>query len=243
MGRLLTLLILQLGLLHCSLASAQSTVINYDWRGWYNPAGHSLDNSSYVVGDSRGPSCTPGSGFCFDDYRSYFVFDLGAVTQPIASGKLALYVPDATRPGYSSADPSENFELHDVNTSLSFLNSLTLGSGGVAAWNDLGTGVVYGNRSMTAADMGSIVEVNLNSSAVAAMNAIMQAPTQTHWFAMGGSLTTLDDLPNDEWTFGHTTEFSLYVSELRLTLVPEPSSSLLLVMAGGGLLGCTLRRR
>jgi len=162
-----------------SPVSAQSIVIRYEWRGWYNPAGRTLSNSSYFVGDERGPTCTPGSGFCFNDYRDYFVFDLAGISPPIASGKLALYVPDATVPGYRSADPSENFELHDVVTPL---NSFILGTGGVAAWNDLGTGVVYGSRSMTAADMGNIVEVELNSSAVAAMNAFIQAPLPTHFF-------------------------------------------------------------
>jgi hypothetical protein len=220
------------GLLYCPSVSAQSKVIDHEWRGWYNPAGRTLSNSSYNVGDDRGPGCA--SGFCFNDYRDYFVFDLAGISPPIASGKLALYVPDATLPGYKSPDPSENFELHDVATPV---NSFILGTGGVAAWNDLGTGVVYGSRFMTAADMGNIVEVELNPSAIAAMNAAIQASTPTHFFAIGGSLTTLDDMANDEWTFGGTNSFSLYVSELRLTLVPEPSALLLLGLGSISLLG------
>ena len=50
-------------------------------------------------------------------------------------------------------------------------------------------------------------------------------------------MTTLDDIANDEWTFGGTTEFSLYVSELRLTLVPEPSTPILLGIGAISLLG------
>ena len=69
------------------------------------------------------------------------------------------------------------------------------------------------------------------------MNAAIQAQTQTHYFAIGGSLTTLDDTANDEWTFGGTTEFRLYVSELRLTLVPEPSTLILLAIGAISLIG------
>ena len=106
--------------------------------------------------------------------------------QPIASAKLALSVP-AT--GYISADPSENYELHDVTTSL---GNLLNGTGGVAAHTDLGTGVVYGSRMMTAADSGNVVEIELNSSAIAALNAAIGL------FGIGGSITTLDNLSNVE---------------------------------------------
>jgi hypothetical protein len=74
---------------------------------------------------------------------------------------------------------------------------------------------------MTAADMGSVVEITLNSSAIAAMNA-------THGlFGLGGSVTTLDALANNEVVFAWTNS-GTELTELRLTLVPEPSALMLL---------------
>src|SRR5947207_11973228 len=94
--------------INCPLATAQTVTISHTDRGWYNNTGfHNPSNPNYVVGG---------------DYNNFFVFDLSGVTQPIASAKLALYVPSALAgPGYSSPDPSENYELHDVTTSIATL--------------------------------------------------------------------------------------------------------------------------
>ena len=157
----------------------------------------------------------------FFEHRNFFVFDLAGVTQPISSATLNLYVPSATENGYVSADPSENYELHDVVTSLS---ALIAGTGGKPAYNDLGGGVVYGSRTMTAADMGTTVEINLNAAAIAALNA-------SHGLlAIGGSITSLDSLSNTEYTFGNT-GLVTDISQLRLTLVPEPTSAALVAFA------------
>jgi hypothetical protein len=207
----LTLLIL---LLVCQVACTQTLNISTIDRGWYDATGfHDPNNLDYVVGDIRAscPSCT-------DDNRNFFVFDLSGVSQPIASAKLALQASNVF-----TADPSETYELHDVTTLITSLRNRT---GGVAAWTDLGSGVVFGSRSMTEADIFTVVEIPLNLSAIAAMNS-------THGlFAMGGSITTLDSLSNSEFAFGRT---SSSTTELRLTLVPEPSILFLLAIGGIGL--------
>jgi hypothetical protein len=100
---------------------------------------HQPETHNYFVGDRFGVG---------RDFRNFFVFDLAGVTQPIASAKLALFVPILPEPGYESPDPSENYELHDVVTPFA---TLLDGTGGVAAHADLGSGVVYGSRTMTAA--------------------------------------------------------------------------------------------
>ena len=205
-------------LLLSPLVSAQTVVISSTGSGWYNEAGF-RGELNYVVGDLKG-SCE----LCGRDYRNYFVFDLSSVVTPIASAKLTLSVPNLPPPngvGYSSPDPSENYELHDVVTPLA---SLLNGSGGVAAHADLGSGIVYGSRTMTAADIGKIVEIELNTAGVAALN------SASGQIGIGGSLTTLDGLVSDEYTFafsGSTTD----IRELRLTLVPEPSSFLVCLAA------------
>jgi hypothetical protein len=208
---------------YCPFVSAQTVTINYSDRGWYTPDGnHTPSNVNYTVADFY----IDGSGSLAS--HNFFVFNLASVTKPIASAKLALYVPGGTEPGYSSPDPSENYELHDVATPIA---TLVAGTGGVATWDDLGSGVVYGSRTMTAADMGNVVEITLNSSAVAAMNA-------THGLlGFGGSITTLDSLPGTyEQLFGYT-QVSTYVTQLRLTLVPEPPTLLLLGIGAISLVG------
>jgi large repetitive protein len=221
---LITLLIVSLA---SSWASAETVVINYADRGWYDPTGfHDTDILNYGVGDVRGPGCDS----CRDDIRNFLVFDLSGVAHPIASAKLALFVPgplSIAPPGYKSFDPSENYELHNVTTSIA---SLVAGTGGVAAHADLGDGVVYGSRTMTAADNGREVEITLNSNAIAALDAA------TGLIAIGGSLTTLDGLANDEYTFAWTS-LGTETTQLRLTLVPEPATLMLLGIGAISLLG------
>jgi large repetitive protein len=215
------------------LALGQQVTISYTDRGWYNELGtHYPYNKNYVVGDNR----TNSFGSCCNDYRNFFVFDLAGVSQPIQLAKLALYVPDVNPddpimgPGYNSVDASENYELYNVETPIDELVAAEAGQ--LAIYADLSSGSVYGSRTMTAADIGSVVEITLTSSAISDMNA-------THaLFAFGGSLTTLDFTRNLEFTFGNT-NLDSYVTELRLTLVPEPSTLLLLAIGTIGLLAVT----
>lgn len=206
------------------VAFAETIVINYSDRGWYRTTGfHSPSNQNYISGDYRGI-------FEDSDYRNFFVFDLSGVLLPIESAKLALFLPAGqSTPGYQSADQSENYELHDVVTPIF---TLLNGTGGVAAHTDLGSGTIYGSRTITAADQGSVVEIALNSSAIAALN------SSDGLFGIGGSVTTLDEIANNEVVFSFASD-APFVSQLRLTLVPEPSSGLLCLI---GIVATQLRR-
>src|SRR4051794_3996091 len=96
-GKLIGLLTV---ILACPLVSAQTVVINYTDRGWYQQEGRREGITNYFVGDNG------------IEYRNFFVFNLSSVTQPIASATLELFVPAAgSAQGYVSADPSENYEL------------------------------------------------------------------------------------------------------------------------------------
>jgi len=209
---------------NCPLARAQTVVIPHTDRGQYSDTGlHNPSNPNYVVGDTS-----------FSVNRNFFVFDLSGVTQPIASAKLALFVPSSLAgPGYNSPDPSENYELRDITTSLA---TLVAGTGGVAAYSDLGSGVVYGNRTMTATDMGTLVEITLNPAAIAALD------SATGLIGIGGLLTTLDGVTNFEFTFGSSGSIG-DITELRLTLVPEPSTFSLIGIGAISFLGNRRNRR
>jgi large repetitive protein len=190
-----------------SAVLAQAVDIDYTSRGWYDQTGFRWPNNlNYLV------------GYNGNTYRDFFVFDLSGVSQPIASAKLALYVPSATVHGYDSPDPSENYELHDVDTPVAAL----IAGASTSAFDDLGSGLVYGSRSVAAADQDSVIEIPLNFSAIAAINA-------THGlFAIGGSLTTITGNPlHHEFVFGNSDSDGDGTTGLRLTFVPEPTSATL----------------
>jgi hypothetical protein len=191
-------------LLASSITVAQTTVNDTD-HGWYNSAGqHFPNNVNYLVGD------TLSNG---RDVRNFFVFDMSGVTRTVTSATLALTLPSIT--GYNSADASETYELHDFAGSIP---TLVNGTGGVAAYAELGSGVSYGTRTIAPADSGTVVEITLNSSAVAALDAA------TGLIALGGSLTTLDATANNEYIFGNT-HLVPTVTQLRLTLGHVPAGN------------------
>ena len=183
-------------------------------RGWYTGAGlHSgLTNPNYITGEC--PDCNNG-GVPF--FRDYFVFDLSEFSKNIVSATLCLEMPSN---GYSSPDPSETYQLNDF---VGDITALSNGVGGVPAFDDLGTGEVYGSRSISAADNGTLVMIDLNEAAVADMNAALGG-----LFALGGNLTTLNATSEREFVFGFTT--STNVTKL---LVQTAGTECFLVVGDG----------
>jgi hypothetical protein len=219
-----------------SSAGEQTITLNTIDRGWYDRQGlHIPTNNNYLVGDNRIIVCNPTDSGCLDDYRNFFVFDLSSVTQPIGAATLRLWNPGQPW-GFRSPELSETYELHDVTTP-SF--PLLQGTAGVNAHTDLGTGIVYGSRVITEADTGQFIEIVLNSSAIAAMNANGPPTGNNAPFVIGGSLITLDQLANGETVFGTTSDGE--VTQLTLTLVPEPSTPFLLAVGAVRLL-CRRRK-
>src|SRR5437870_3864889 len=150
-------------------------------RGWYRGDGlNDPANLNYITGLLGSSSNDPR-------YRSFFVFDLTQVTNLIVSAELQLQNPIF---GYNSPDSAEILGIFDVTTPFS---SLTNGTGGTAAYNDLGTGVFFGAATVDdSMNYGYTVLVELNTNGVAALNA-----ARGGMIAFGGAVLTID---------GHTDE-------------------------------------
>ena len=132
-------------------------------------------------------------------------------------------------PLYLSDDPTETYTNYDVSTPIA---SLIDGTGGVGAWDDLGSGTVYGDVVVSAADNGTFISIFLNAAAIADANAAAGG-----LFAIGGAVTTLGG--DTEIIFGLSGGGNASDTQL-IVKVPEPGT--LTVLAAMGL-GVRRRRR
>ena len=163
-----------------------------------------------------------------NEYRSFFIFDLTAVTDSIVSATF-----EVSAGSQNLTDPTESLSLFAVSSSLA---SLSAGTAGVAGFADLGSGTVYASRTFDGSEPVFLppTAIALNAAAVADLNAA------TTLFGFGGALTTISGTAEQN-IFGGTG--AGYVTRLVLetvpAAVPEPASLLLL---GSGALGLVARR-
>lgn len=228
---------LALGLVASAPAQSNATMVirSATDSGSYNLAGtHNPTNVGYIAGNAQ----LGTSPQTWTVYRNFLTFDLSGITDTITGAVLRLYNP--TNGYWSPGQPTETFELFDVSTSITELTAG--GSGKSAIYADLGSGTSFGSRVFSSADNNTIVEIVLNSSAIAALEA-----ARGSGFAIGGAVTSLDALNNNEYVFG-ATGWGTEIRELVLTTspaaaVPEPSTLASGMVAGLVGLGYAWRRR
>lgn len=221
-----TLRLLTLWLLVVYGQSATALAISAVDTGWYASNGVSQPgNQNYVVGQG------------FDDffgelleYQNFFVFDLSGVADASSATLRAYLVGAPFGPGYFTPDSSESWGLFDVTTDVA---DLTAGIGGIAGFQDLGSGLSFGEVVVTKSDEGGYVEVILNDDAIASISAA------NGLWAIGGRLLTLGN-GDPEVIFGFS-DGNPRVELVLSTAVPAPAS-LLLVMTGFVALGWRSRR-
>ncbi|REJ52268.1 MAG: subtilase [Microcystis aeruginosa DA14] len=149
--------------------------------GWYDVTGyHDPGNTNYFVGDLSLL------------HRNWFTFNLPTLTAPIISAQLNVNTYD-----FGSEDAIETYELRDVTTAVPTLTAG--GSGKTAIYADLGDGAIYGSRNYENGDDYQFRTIELNAAAISALTA-----KSGQAFALGGLLTTLDTLSNEEYVFGYS---------------------------------------
>jgi hypothetical protein len=205
-------LALFIGLIFPLSQTASANVINIS----YTDAGSYKDD-----GKTNTSSLNHITGLASNvEYRSFFVFDLSAVTDTVVGASLRVFNPSN---GYISPDVNETFDVYDVSTSISIL---TDGTGGTSAFGDLGTGLLYGSATINSTDINTVIDITLNTDALDAIN---QA---SGLFALGGTLSSISG-GLDQVVFSSTSEPGL-TRELQLTTVPVPAAVWLF---GSGLIG------
>lgn len=147
--------------------------INSADSGWYDSTGvHDPNNTNYIAG-----LCSDCGGPVF---RNFFVFNIPTAAIVTATLNLNTFT-------YDSTNPFETYTLFDITTDL---NTLLGGTGGIAAYNDLGSGTVYGTRDYTAPDANQFRSITLNAAAIAALQASAGGT-----FALGGALDSPQTTP------------------------------------------------
>lgn len=187
-------------------------------RGWYDDAGeHFSSNLSYFIGDD--------GEFL---YRNFFVFDIPVLSETVTGATLKLWNPPG---GFFSNDPSETYELFAVSTPIEDLVSDQFSATDI--YEDLGSGLSFGSINLSDSDNGSFVVITLNANFLSALNA-----AQGGKLAIGGALTTLT--PGDDASAFIGTDTG--ETPKPVLTVPEPTTGVLLLGAGLGLLVSTRKR-
>lgn len=205
-------------------AAGAATLASTD-NGWYDQRGeHETWNINTFTGYLDG-----------DVLRSWYVFDISALTGPVSSAVLTFVGGNGN---YVSSDASETASLYDVTTDLA---ALVGGTGGTAAFEDLGSGAVYGTFGTggTYTPMPEI-SLSLSGAAVADLNAAIQSGAGV--FGIGAALISLSGTQGQEAFWSSSGAVPAAKLDLEMTpAVPLPAGGLLLVTALAGF--GALRRR
>jgi hypothetical protein len=217
-------------------AAAGTITLDFNLKGSFSQGG--LNNGAFGAAPGNVLTGHSTSG----DSRSYFVFDLSGITDPIVSATLSVGNPFR---GYFSSDPTETWTVFDYTGAIGELQNQSTHDTGVYA--DLGDGNSYGSRTVSNADNPDCsggctinsyapVDVALGGAAfVADINA-----ARGGLFALGSALTSTAGNGSTQFLFGFTGNNIPAQLVLETGAVPEPSS-LAILLAGLALVRC--RRR
>ncbi len=189
-------------------------------QGWYDSNGHhDAGNDNYFCGD--GVAAAP--------LRNWFVFNIPLLSQPVTSAELRVNTF-----GINTPTGSETYELREVTTPAGGL--MAGGSGLTSIFDDLGDGPVYGSQIVLSGAANNYITIPLNAAFISNLTAAAGGT-----ISVGGQLTSLDGLNNNEYLFGSSGAGSpsnrsvqlhlTYSNGNALTFVLQPNSQS--VIAGG----------
>jgi len=189
---------------------------SYTQTGVFGTGGSGTASGNYLTG-SHGVS----------QLNSFFVFDLTGINTPVTSATLSFNYPN----GWNSGAPI-TVSFYDYTGSIS---ALTGGTGGLAAFNDLGSGTFYGSTTISLGTTSFSLLLN-----AAALSAISGAAGGS--FAIGG---TISGAEGETFLGGNTLDAPPVTLALRapaVAAVPEPATWAMMLV-GFGVVGFSLRRR
>ncbi|HUE89355.1 MAG TPA: hypothetical protein VMO26_25020 [Vicinamibacterales bacterium] len=195
-------------LVDATVARANTIAISNTDSGWYDgdSGSHAPSNTSYFSGnDSFG-----------NHYRNFFTFDLAAVAgETITSAQLQLFTYDISSFG--------TYTTYEVTTPVSTLTAG--GSGQVTTYTDLGSGISFGSIGLSHGQSHSLILINLNAAAVAAIQANANIAAM---FAIGG-----DFLGGDAFGFSNFDTRNQLILQTQTQSMPESTSTLELMLMVG----------
>ena len=146
-----------IGMLTAESAFADTILLNTVSRGSYIDTGIFGTRSGQ---QSDGNYVTGHVDFELDahEFRSFFVFDTSGIAASIVSAR---FEADA---GFWETEAPQTLAFFDV---VSPLSALRMGTGGVAAFADLGTGICTADESSGLPDREAFVSVPLTGEALA----------------------------------------------------------------------------
>lgn len=191
---------------------------------------NSFDNGRYIADGSHSPNNTnifAGENFN-GGFRNFFAFDLSAINGHVVSATLTIFSQNGV---YINSSNTASYIVSDVVTSLS---TLLDGTGGTAAYADLGSGTQYGSTTVsTPGSTGRMPAVVVNlSGGISDINSALGGS-----FALGGKAIGVSD-----FLWGASGSIPAGKLTLEVAAVPLPATLPLLLAALGGL-GFAARRR
>lgn len=217
--------------------SNEITAISAADRGWYRIDGqHVVSNKNTFTGDG---------GARDSIFRSFFTFDVPILPGDVVAAQLNLQLYGILLSGYGAIPDSIlfPFTIYDVGTSATDLaTERPRGSvAGQSIYQDIGSGLIYGQYAAHSSEVGTILTIDLNQQAISELNRLAAgtfsigiALDQSNWnttLAQRYGGIQFSDVYNEPLTH-----------QLIVTTVPEPETYVLLI-SGLGMMGLIITRR
>lgn len=201
-----------------------ATIISSQDHGWYTSAGtHISTNINFQSGRANSTTI----------YRNFFVFSVPDLPSQDYFFSADLYIPVRSNGITLTLLSSAIYEIRAIEGSIT---ALTAGNG-IAAYQDLADGLLFGSASFTVANAGSNLKVSFNQSGLNALNA-----AQGLLFAVGGHVPAGEAVSSSQsliFTGSHLSSAPV----IMLESIPEPSFAAFANLAAIFCLGCRRRQK